>query len=633
MTLTGYGFHFEAQGRGGYEGPNIPAAEHFSGTDIEQALAREFIQNSLDAKAKGESIVEVDFDLQSMPVDQIPGVDQLREVLPRVVKITEDEQLEGRDALSAALTSVRSEHVPVLCVGDSGTRGLTGSESIDDQFSPLSVLTRSVGASAGDEDRGGSFGIGSSVGVLASRMRTVAYVTKAIDKDEPVLAATTRLAGFRDGDGVLRLGTGHLTNLAVEHDLEYPKGIDRIGPFVPRVSNGTDVYVLDYVGAGAADGLRTIKRSAAENFWAAIHEGRLIVRGSTDDGDWVLSADTLEDELVADEILAESTLPFYRAFRDGQVKAARLTTVGDVELRVTTLDVPDRFRATQLMRKPLMKVENIRHQVVSVPYAAVFVCRDEKGNELLRSIEPPAHDRWNARGRRSNGAAVKQIKDFIREALRELVPASLGDRAEVRGLARFLPARLTGPTPPSTDGAHDATDGRESDREGRAIVGRPDVGTHREWKPNTAVSLPAHAIADEGGPAGQTGVSGGSGTHRTSGGRRDTQATAGDGRSRIRSSDVRFRAFRPAGASHTTIVLTSPEELRGDLALRAVGGGGSEAFEPGIESAFVVRGAERSPVKATAAALRDLHLEPEVPLVIEVDFSYADRYRLGVSDG
>lgn len=633
MSLSEYGFHFAKQELGGYEGPNIPAAEHFSGTDIEQALAREFIQNSLDARADGSPVVEVDFDLQWISVDEVPGIEQLRDVLPRVVDVTTRQKFEGHLALRTALDSANSERIPVLCVGDTGTKGLTGLETIADQFSRLSVLTRSVGASAGEADRGGSFGIGSSVAVLASRMRTVAYVTKAIDKPDTVLAATTRLAGFNDAEGVPRRATGYLNSLAIDDDFAYPRGVRRIGEFVPRHQNGTDVYVMDYVGAHRGDALRNIKRSAAENFWAAIHEGRLVVRGSTDDGDWVLSSDTLEAELVADERLTESTLPFYRAFTGELVKTSHLPTVGDVELRVVTENVPDGFRFTQLMRKPLMKVENIRHQVVSLPYAAVFVCRDEKGNELLRSIEPPAHDHWNTRGTRSNARAVDEIKVFIREALRELVPASLGDRAEVRGLARFLPARLVGPTPPSTDGAHDAADGRESDREGRAIVGRPDVGTHREWRPNKAVALPAHAIAGDGGSAGTSGVAGGSTKQQTSGGKRETKARAGDGRSRIRSSDIQFRAFRPAGASHTTIVLRSATDLRGDLELRAIGGGGREDFDPGIEGAFVVRGAERSPVRATAATLYDLNLEPDVPLIIEVDFSYADRYRLGVSDG
>lgn len=643
MAIDGFGFYFEKQGLNGYEGPNIPAAEHFSGTDIEQALARELIQNALDAKAPESTHVEVIFELRTMETASVPDIDGLRSVLPHVVDVVSREKLEGREALVEAFRSASGELIPVLRISDTGTKGLTGSESVHSQFSPLSVLTRSVGASAGDESRGGSFGIGSSVGVLASRMRTVAYVTKPIDGDTTVLAATARLAGFRDSLGEHRQGTGHLTSLNLNHEFEYPRGITHIGPFDPRTVDGTDVYVLDYTSAHVGGGLFNIKRSAAENFWAAIHEGRLVVRGTTDDAGWVLSAETLEQELVNDELLAATTLPFYRAVTAGEQRTATLATVGEVELYVTTEDLEDGFRATQLMRSPLMKVQNITHRVVSLPYAGVFICRNQAGNELLRSIEPPAHDRWNDKGTRSNRQAVSEIRTFIREALRDIVPKNIGDRAEIRGLAKFLPAGLTGPTPP--DGArHESNDGTPANREGKVEVGRPDETEHRDWEVNRPAALKEHSLDDESGVPGATGPQGGTAGPPSTGvagggqGGAPKPARPGNGRRRIRSTDVTFRAFAPAGSGHTTIVLAAPTEISGDLELRAIGGG-REMLDPGITRAeIVMRGGhalehqQTEHLRWNEATLLDLTLEPNIPVTIEVDFGFADRYRLGIRD-
>ena len=60
--------------------------------------------------------------------------------------------------------TAQQKSIPVLRIGDYGTKGLAGSESIDDPKSSLSALTRGAGISADDGSRGGSFGIGSAVG-------------------------------------------------------------------------------------------------------------------------------------------------------------------------------------------------------------------------------------------------------------------------------------------------------------------------------------------------------------------------------------------------------------------------------------------------------------------------------------
>lgn len=626
MLLTGFRHHFEMQGRGGNEGPNIAAAEHFSGVDIEQALARELIQNALDARAPGSKTVEVDFDLQMMDVDAIPDVVALREASSRAAEASAG--LEGRSALDDAMKAFSKTSVPVLCIGDSGTTGLTGRESVDDPHSALSSLTRSVGASSNDGDRGGSFGIGSAVGVLGSRMRTVAYISRPIDMPETVFASTARFASFKDEAGEWRQSTGYLTAIE-EKDLRYPRGIPAIGPFTPRTKPGTDVYVLDYRGADTDNGLLSVKRSAAENFWAAIHEGHLVVRGSSDGGNWVLTADSLESELEADEILATSTLPFYRARTRGSRIPATLRTVGDVELYVNLDDVPETMHFVQFMRKPLMKVQNYEQRGVQV--AAVFICRDDKGNERLRKIEPPAHDRWNAKGPRSDSAAVDEIRLFVRQSIRDLIPKQLGDTAEIKGLARFLPTPLEG-QPVGSGSGPDHGGGDPGGPEGLAELGVPQEVSARSWKVGQAMALPTPAVANPAGGAGSRGERKGTKSKGAPSGRRGKTAPAvpGDGRSRIRSKDITLRAFVPRDSSETVVVITALEPITGDLELIAIGS--DDDFDLSISTAVDEASGVQSSLEVSGSTIRDLELGATAK-TLRITFSTGRRYRLGVRDG
>jgi hypothetical protein len=120
----------------------------------------------------------------------------------------------------------------------------------------------------------------------------------------------------------------------------------------------------------------------------------------------------------------------------------------------------------------------------------VFICEDEKGNKLLRDIEPPTHDKWNHQGPRSNKPAVDEIKRFIREELQRIIPQKLGQAASIRGLAKFLPLDLGA----STDGAK-GTGARRLQQEGAeketpVRLGRPEKYGPLDWRTQGAVSLP-----------------------------------------------------------------------------------------------------------------------------------------------
>jgi hypothetical protein len=160
--------------------------EFFKMQDLADALVRESIQNSLDARrSRGAVRVRFRFGIGS---DALPA-EAAREYLEGL--------REHIDAVSADLHSFiprADEPVPYLLIEDFGTRGLTGNPSVDPELAHESgskndfyYFWRNVGRSnKGDEDRG-RWGLGKAVFSVASRIKTIFGLTRRADDHRSLL--------------------------------------------------------------------------------------------------------------------------------------------------------------------------------------------------------------------------------------------------------------------------------------------------------------------------------------------------------------------------------------------------------------------------------------------------------------
>lgn len=633
MTVDNYGFHFEKSGRGAYAGPNDPSGEYFTNIEIEVSLAREMIQNSLDARSTPDTVVRVEFELRSMLSADIPGIEDLRTTIS--LAIESNAGLQGTEYLDKAALAANAERINVLRVGDYGTRGLTGSESINSPQTPLSTLTRSTGASSNDGSRGGSFGIGSAVGPLASELRTVAYISMPQDSASSVYAATSKLASFKDASGDWHTGTGFYTDLDEPSDFKYPRGKDHLGDFAPRSAIGTDLFVLGYKEAGQDVEMKGIQRAVLDNFLVAIHKGRLEVSATYDGGNWALTSQSVGQIVENDEILSSSLLPFYLALTTGEHVTQDLPRVGEVDLYVhVDADLPKRL-GTQLMRSPLMKVQTIQH-TFQVPYAAIFICDNERGNKALRQIEPPTHDKWNDKGPRSDQAVVNEIKGFIRDELKKIIPKQMGEATAIKGLARFLPS-----SSPIEQGARAGTgsgapSGDETTTETALRLGKSGEPTPHQWTVDTQVALKVSLAADDsesGGTRLKGRKSGGTKKSGRSGKGNAPGLPSPGGPNRIQSTDVAFRSFSNKDDGASTIILRPMSNVEGDLHIAAMGGGDREVFGVSIVDAYMQMPNGKVKLKTDGSAILGLSLTQDVLTELVVRFSNGARYRLGMANG
>jgi hypothetical protein len=163
--------------------------EFFKAQDLADALVRESIQNSLDARLpRSKAPVRVRFRFAA-------GVHALHADAVR-------EYFDGIEPhLHAAAKTIHTvlprhdEAVPYLLIEDYGTRGLTGDPHVDPELEPAGeekrndffYFWRNVGRSnKGEVDRG-RWGLGKAVFTVASRMRTVFGITRRVDDDRSLL--------------------------------------------------------------------------------------------------------------------------------------------------------------------------------------------------------------------------------------------------------------------------------------------------------------------------------------------------------------------------------------------------------------------------------------------------------------
>ncbi len=634
MSDNNYGFYFEKQGLSGDEGPIDPAQQYFEGSHADHAVVRETGQNTLDNPGKKvDGPIRMVFELSVMNTSDIPGIDGLREHFNAAAEQTESQQGHAKMVKAAALS--KEETVSVLRISDYNTTGLTGSEALAAKGSPISRLTRGKGGSS-DDERGGSFGIGSAVGPMASDLCTVLYTSLPEDTHKSVMAGYTRLATHTLNDTRYR-AEGYFTWLDCKNDFEYQRPAPKIGPFPARTEHGTDIYILGYRMAEKDPKLERVRDAMIDNFMAAIKEGRLIVEGIASENQWMLDAATLP-EFVKARPVANA---FYQALQDPNPAEKDIKHVGRVKLFINIDDSLKQKLHTITMRAPLMKIDIFRHNSISAKYAAVLVCDSKEGNKYLRQLEPPQHHEWDAARDLQNGAKViRDLKAFVRESLKERITTETGDEVKIEGLARFLPTKnvfsnTSGePVIPTSEPTEEGAETESSTVTGRAAkqeITPASLGKKVSVKIRTPATDNGEDEAEQGKTRGgpkkrssdKTGIPGKGGE--------------GEGASRIRGQDVSFRSWSMHSghetASVTALAIKAERNETGDLKLLALGPAGDpeKDYELPISSVILHQSDKSVELEFSGNTLKNLTLEGGQMTRIDIYMPAGERYRLGVA--
>ncbi len=435
---TDVGWNFPGNGYGQETGINDAGMEQFR-ADPWQALARECIQNSTDARGSySNEPVMVTFHLVEIPQKSFPGVEQLQEALARCQDYWKPRNDRKTDSfLEDALDCLSQPSIPLLVISDYNTTGLTGSDL--PAGGRWMSLVKAAGSSSKSAGSGGSFGIGKNAAFLCSRLRTVFYST--LDEDgKSAFQGVSRLITFENESGEPTQGPGYfgITNRNL------PLAGDSVPGIFRRTEQGTDIIVA---GMKHHDDLAAaIIVSVIENFFYAIHEKMLEVHV----GDVVIDHESLP-RLIDDYINTESAhkdLKSYAYYKAMTSSDSILFEEPDFEglgsLRLWLIEERDFPRRVAMIRSTGMKIFDKGHIQTPLRFAGVLMADGLELNEILRDMEPPAHDKWNpelaqeinkSRARRVH----RKMMAWINNCVRELSKQHQGEELDVVGMGAFLP--------------------------------------------------------------------------------------------------------------------------------------------------------------------------------------------------
>lgn len=605
----GLTWYFPSTDHGENDGFADSLLEYFQG-DHEKFIARETIQNAVDVRLDYEKPVSVVFEKFSMPAASLPGVQQLADRLKRCLAFVKGQE-KAEIFFKSAIKLLEGKTLPILKISDFNTKGLSGSD--DDVAGDWYRLVRAAGTSSPKGVAGGSFGIGKGAPIAASALRTVFY-SSINDKDELVFQGKARLVSHHDESRDVRQGVGF-------YGIDGYKAVRKEklvqDPF-RRKERGTDIFIIGY--KSGSDWQQKLIKSVLHNFWLAIFNGNLEV-SIRDGSEITITKDNLRQCL--EEYDAEDAKFYYESVTNlPQVFEQELKYLGKARLFVRKQDnYPGRI---MMARKPKMLVQEKAYRVLREPYAGVLVCEDDRGNDLLRDLEPPAHDKWDRDRAEDGPAAIRELDAFVKQSLKSMGESVTSEPQDIPGLDRYLPDSEERDYLPSHPGEALEETGLSTDEES----GR-EVGAARGSESAPVETVLRKSIVTNKQPGGvkptkPQGPGKGLRGHPTG------PDEGGKEGVRINTSAISFRSFvqNTKSGPEYHFAITAREDCEGGIRIVAVGDDGTYPVE--LESATDTKSGTK--YETGDSMIKGLKIESGTTIKLAVRLSSGNKYALGIEN-
>ena len=443
-----------------WDGFNEPGIEHFRESPVKN-LAREVIQNALDASCGNERPVSVKIKLNKVLIESIPNIDEFRKNVEHCLLGASNESPKADAFFKTANEELQKREISVLEISDFNTLGMRGPS---ENGTPFFAFMKAKGTSVKDSNTaGGSYGIGKFAPYAVSKLRTV-FVSSVSKNDNGELTQLTQgrtILMSHDVDTIRKQGLGfwgikHRCQPITDMDSTIPNWIARAetGALLEQ-KTGTKLSILCFDEPKNWQKLLTI--SIMENFFGAINDGRLVV--SIDDT-YRLDSTTIEEyfneknltsEFKANEIEVEDIERFndrynyYKAIKSNIKESSQTTNLGSCDLKILLEEnLP---KKVCVLRNGMFISENIiglRSFSDFKEFSAVFTCNDTEGNSLLRAMEPPRHDDFKPEllsgdtEKLKGKKAIKEIAKMVRDALNRHAKDPVSDVTSIDELKDFF---------------------------------------------------------------------------------------------------------------------------------------------------------------------------------------------------
>ena len=429
------------------DGPNDAMAQNFKEDAPWASLIRESIQNSLDAVYDGSSPVRVEFAFKEISRIYFSNFFELKKHIQGcldhfVGNVNAERKFRPMLQYFDETPSLIEQKVGYIKISDYNTRGMDYVPNTTN--SPFYAFVQAAGVTVKDDNAsGGSYGFGKAAYFNISPISTILVSTRTIDNKcffEGVSALCTHKI-----NGKLFTSVGFYS----DQDREPISVNDDIpGPF-KRNEPGTDVSIMG-IKPDKKEDLDAMIVATLRNFWLAIHANKLEVVI----GDYMINQDTLqsfmenyfpyEDDTTRNYSENYNPRPYYETVikantdKNYTLFKERLPLLGNVSLYVQrNKNADDKIAHFRRQKMLIYKKKN----GTNYGYYAVFVCEDRNGNAILKSMEPPAHNRWvpkNSDDVEQAKKAQSEIEEFIKRCLDSFFELESTTSLSITGLEDYL---------------------------------------------------------------------------------------------------------------------------------------------------------------------------------------------------
>ena len=450
MSDTRIGWKFPETDDGPYDGFNASGIEIFAGARF-RSLAREVLQNSLDARVEDKKVTVV-FEVVRVPRNIFPGRAELSQAI-QACRLEDTVDRKADNFLKNAANILEEEEIPCLQIIDYGTTGLRG-EAVD-RSGQWFAITKASGINVkSSPTAGGSYGIGKNAPFAVSGLRTVFYSTrykadgKLIERAQGKSILMSRES--QEPNGALVSGTGFYGVT----DRCQPLEGKHIPKFLRLKEEGTMILVAGF--SDKEDWKNRIVSAVVSNFFYAIDQGALQVLIQGEDKEpRIIDQDSLPLELDNEALSRFEGIPnakvYYEIIKKGEEVVER-----DMQLRrglgcchLWTKVGEGLPRQVALLRKTGMLITDEHRRMKRWPgfsdFAAVCICTSDEGNGLLRRMENPQHDAFEpdrlGDDQKKGENALKELENRVRDTIREIARPSISGPVDLDELRDYLPDR------------------------------------------------------------------------------------------------------------------------------------------------------------------------------------------------
>ena len=472
---------FDVYNKKNYDGWNDPSITTFK-ANILKSLAREIIQNSIDARDDKNSPVVVKFKLQNFNRDMIPGLDELQQRMEHIDKYdSKNEGVSQQLDIKETLKHSKAKNLPVLIIEDENTTGLKDTDGATGYHgnSTYERFMHSSGSSGGSQKRAGSHGIGKAAPFASTPLRTIYVGSMWYEDGEPkslyqgkTILMSTKLDP-KDNNGYASMGTGFWGDDNLE---PFTKINDKRFVWLERLKGGTTIAIAGFKTTADREWMPIIAGYIVADFFAAIERGTLEVQlddPSQSFNEMIINKDTIKKEnkffknkQIINEIEKHTSNDFpelgeahyyHRCLTDDPsvIKfKTKLLNKYDVVLRIIVeKDAP---RKICFIRENMKITEDLKHgkknsfwatghapKAKIKDFVGLIEVVDKDGYELFRSMEPAQHnslliEEMPIQNRQIGDKAFTELSKWLKEKVEEIALEEITGSRSVSELTEYF---------------------------------------------------------------------------------------------------------------------------------------------------------------------------------------------------